>query len=157
MLFFLYGNVACAWEKVSVNGKFCCVGLSSAVTVGFLWPNSAKSTLKEMPSILAVELCLCCLGRITVENICSGEPAMLIAGPVVCREKERGREKEREQPLMPKATCFCFNNVLFSKSVGGRPNPRTECLKVLYFDFPCCPVEANAKALKRLMWNMGWA
>ncbi len=77
---------------------------------------------------------------------------MLIAGPR-CMQGE-----STEQPLMPKATCFCFKQCpVFKESVGGWPNPRTECLKVLYFDFPCCPVEANAKAFSRLMWNMGRA
>lgn len=108
----------------------------------------SQSTLKEMPSILAVELCLCCPGRITVENICSGEPAMLIAGPVVRRQRTASCQKQHVSVL----TMSCFQ-----RERGGSANPRTECLKVLYFDFPCCPVEENAKAFNRLMWNMGRA
>ncbi len=42
---------------MSVKRKFCCVGLCSAVTVGFSLTQLGQSTLKEMPSILAVELC----------------------------------------------------------------------------------------------------
>lgn len=55
----------------------------------------------------------------------SGEYLFWGAGHANCRprcmqgEREREREREREQPLMPKATCFCFNNVLFSKRVWG--------------------------------------
>lgn len=52
-----------------------------------------QSTLKEMPNIPATVLCLWRYGRITVENICSGVPAMLIAGPVVCRESAGARAK----------------------------------------------------------------
>ncbi len=73
-------------EVLLCGTLLCCYCWFSLTQLG-------QSTLKEMPSILAVELCLCCLGRIIVENICSGESAMLIAGPAVCRERAASHAK----------------------------------------------------------------
>lgn len=68
--------------------------------------------------------------------------------PVVRRQRAASCQKQHVSVL----TMSCFQ-----RERGGSANPRTECLKVLYFDFPCCPVEENAKAFNRLMWNMGRA
>lgn len=116
---FLSIGKACVFEGESEREQevllcgtlFCCYCWFSLTQLG-------QSTLKEMPSILAVELCLCCLGRITVENICSGEPAMLIAGPVVCRERALSSLSCQKQHVSV-LTMSCFQ-----RECGGLAKPK---------------------------------
>lgn len=91
---FLSIGKACVFERESEREQEVLLcGTMFRCYCWFSLTQLGQSTLKEMPSILAVELCLCCLGRITVENMCSVESAMLIAGPVVCRERAASHAK----------------------------------------------------------------
>lgn len=79
-----------------------------------------------------------------MKNICSGELAMLIAGPVVYGERAGAHAKSNMFLFGSTMSCFQGEN---GGGGGGGASPATECIKVLYFSFRSRPVKQCAQRI----------